>query len=230
MKTNWNEYKFRPSGLVYIMTNGRKKGELSETCKTYLDEIFVEKETGRKKIIQNKYMTKGTFREDESIEFFCEVCNVDFAFKNNKTYENDYVRGTPDLIFKDEIIDIKTNWDYFTYRKADANQYYWQIQAYLWLTGKKKGKIAFCLLNNSDEDIASEQYRASFNNPYKQDTIEYFAYEEETNEQIEKNMKFDDLSKEKKVKIIEFDYSEKDIELLKEKILVCREYLKTLEI
>jgi hypothetical protein len=212
------------------MTSSRKKGELSETTKNYLLELYLEKVERRKKILQNKYLTKGTFREDESIDLYTSVYNDEFILKNKKTFENEFVKGTPDLIFKNKIVDIKTSWDIFTFLKSDAKEYYWQLQAYMWLTGREKGQIAFCLINNTEEAIMSEQYRQSFHNPYEFETQEYYDYENEVNEQIERNMTYNDLRKERKVKVIDFDFCKKDIELLQERILQCREYLKQIKL
>jgi len=230
MKNKFKIFLFRPSEISYLMTKSRSKSGLSETTKKYLQEVYIREEYGRDKIFANKYMNKGTVLEDTSIDLYAEVFNKDLVVKNQKMYSNEYIHGTPDIILKDKIVDIKTSWDIWSYASADAQRYYWQIQAYMWLTGRTKGEIAFCLVNALQKDVMNEQYRQSFLNPYEYNTKAHMDYEMQVNDQIFKNMTYDDISEKLRVKVTEFEYNQENINELIEKIKMAREYLNTINI
>ena len=60
----FNDLKFRASAIGQIMTNGRAKSEMGETCKSYLKNLFIEKTYGIRKEFTNKYVEKGLEVED----------------------------------------------------------------------------------------------------------------------------------------------------------------------
>jgi len=154
---NFDNYKFHPSSLGKIMTGSRDKDDpLGETCKTHLLECFISEVYHRRKDITTKYMEKGILQEEESITLYSLVTGK-FHKKNKETIENDFLIGTPDLFDGESIrnashvIDIKTSWDIFTFYevmlKPINKTYYWQLQAYMDLSGASKARLAYCLVN-----------------------------------------------------------------------------------
>ena len=100
--------KIRCSALGKLMTSSRNKGEvLSQTAKTYIEELVKEDVLGIKKEFSSRYTEKGILQEDIAIEMASRVLNLPFAIKNTEYFENEFIKGTPDLILEDEIIDIK---------------------------------------------------------------------------------------------------------------------------
>jgi hypothetical protein len=227
---NFNNYKFRASSLGKIMVNGRSKSDpLSETTKTYLQELWIEEVYGRRKEISSKEIEKGNLVEDESIDLLSKLEDR-FFNKNAKRYENEYFTGTPDIVEDDEVIDIKSPYDIWTFSKKDGNDkdYYWQGQCYMELTGKKKFRLAYVLTDVPLHLIEDEKrvlvYRLGLLG--KEETAGYFEMEE----QVEKNYTYSDIELKDRIKIFEFEYSDKEIEKAKQRVLECRDYLNKLSL
>ena len=109
-------FKIRASSAGKIMTNPRNKTELlSETTKTYVYDCLKEEIYGYKKQLSNKYVTKGIELEDEAIDKAIELLDLPFTLKNEQSYENEFFKGTPDLIVDGIVYDIKCSWDEFTF-------------------------------------------------------------------------------------------------------------------
>ena len=214
--------KFRCSQLGKIMTPPRaKKDLLSKTATDYLDEIIIAHKYGREKDIMNKYMQKGLMMEDASITLLSEVTEK-FYGKNEQFYENEYIQGTPDVV-DDVVIDVKTSWDIFTFSSAEVTRpYYWQLMGYMWLTGIHKAKLAYCLVNAPEELITDELRRLSWK-MMMIDTQHPLYIEAE--EKVRHSMVFDDIPAKERVKVFDVEYDVEDVEKLKEKIDICREYV-----
>lgn len=222
---NWNTYKFRCSMLPTLMTSSRTKGELGETVKTYLREIWIMEVFGRQKYdTKNKYTDKGISCESDSLDLVKNVLNQTY-FKNNKELSNEWIKGTPDVILKDRIIDIKTPWDLWTFNAVNDEKafkdYYYQLLGYMWLTESEKSDLLYCLVNTPEEIIAKELYTLSFRYPEINESDEAEA-------KYRANYVFDDIPEELKIKKYEYALEPTMLELLKDRILQCRDYLKGL--
>jgi hypothetical protein len=91
--------KIRASQLGKIMTSPRSKGEvLSQTAKTYIQELALEDKYGIRKDINSRYMDKGNLVEDEAIQLASSVLELEFVVKNEEYFSNDYIKGTPDVL------------------------------------------------------------------------------------------------------------------------------------
>src|SRR5690606_29721418 len=88
---------------------------------------------------------------------------------NKKTLENDFIKGTPDVILTDKVVDIKTSWDIWTFLKVDetsANKaYLYQLLGYMWLTDTKKADLVYCLVDTPDDIMHEELRRLSYRYP-----------------------------------------------------------------
>lgn len=214
---DWSTYTFHCSGLANLMVKARKAGELSETTKSYLRDLWIKETWGREKLetIGNKYTTKGIMCETDSIELYERVVGKTY-FKNNKQLSNEFVIGTPDLI-KPDVVDIKTSWDLYTFTGVDENKavkdYYYQLLGYMWLTDTQTSTLAYCLVNTPDIMIQDELYRLSFKLP------------DDKVDQYRNNFVFDDIPEKLRVKDYLFERSEEDIEKLQNNIVLARDYL-----
>lgn len=223
---NWDTYKFRPSGLAKLMTNSRTKSDpLSETTKTYLRELYILEVFLREKYdSKNKYTEKGIACESDSLDLIQKVLGKTY-FKNKKQLENDFVKGTPDVIDVKKVIDIKTSWDIWTFAGVDETkalkEYYWQLLAYMWLTNKSNADLMFCLVNTPEHIMYDELRLLSYRYPE-------IDQSEEVMERVKRNYLFDDIPEESRIKNFSISYNADDIEKLKERILLSREYLKTI--
>ena len=218
--------KIRCSQIGNIMTNARSKKEvLSKTTTTYLKQLSIENVFGRKKEFTSKYTTKGIEVEDKSIRLAEKVLDLGFIWKNEESFENDFITGTPDVITDDVIIDVKSSWDLFTFPHHDKelknNMYYYQLQGYMWLTGKKTSYLCYCLVDTPDSIIEHEIRKKHWN----KNAIEEIP---EIRDFVEKNHKYDDIDNKLKIKSFKIDYDENVIEEIKQRILECREFYNEL--
>lgn len=214
------------------MVEPRSKSELiSETTKTHLIDVFIQNTYNRRSDIRNRYTIKGTLVEEDSMTLFSRVTKR-YYVKNEESMANDYIKGTPDIItsldVKDmEIIDIKSSWDIFTFMRAkyknELNKmYYWQLQGYMFLTGAKKARLAYCLVNTPDQLIEDEKrflwYKMG--QPDKESPVWSDACLE-----IDRNCIYDDIPMQERLHQISFERNDADIEKLYTKVLACRKWM-----
>lgn len=231
----FDDYKFHPSSLGLIMTDSRVKDEIGETCKSHLLECFIEKKYGRTKDITNKFIEKGLLAEEDSIDLYTLVKDKLFI-KNAEQLDNEFFIGTPDL-FEGEsiktasvIIDLKTSWNIFTFfqcmHKAIDKKYFWQLQAYMDITGAKEGRLVYCLVNTPYKLVEDEKKKLLWTMGVI-DAEEDQAYIEAC-KRVDLNSNYDDIPIEEKY--IEFIIPRDDeaIEKAHERVKFCRNFLNKL--
>jgi len=128
-----DEFKIRASACGKIMSNAKVKGELSATCKSYLQEWYSDDSEP----IRSKYIDKGLMVEDELIDFMCWQLGVPKVTKNQLFRETEYMRGTCDVLTRNCVIDVKAAWSKKTLDNVAIDglnpEYYWQGQVYMHL-------------------------------------------------------------------------------------------------
>ncbi len=196
------EFKIRCSAIGEIMTNPRSKSKkLSVTCKTYLQNWIKEQIYSTQKVVKSKYLTKGIEVESLAIDYYAEEKGLGFVLKNEEEFFNNFMTGTPDLILPDMVVDLKSSWDCFTFPlfETEIDKSYWmQIQGYLYLTGRKHGKLVYTLQNTPDELEWDE-------------TVDYSG-----------------VSSEFRIKEFDVEYDPEFIEQVYDRVIDCREYIKEL--
>ena len=148
-------FKCRASAAGKLMTNPRNKADLlSQTTKSFIDEWLKQQIYGYRKELTSKEVNKGIIYEDTAIDKAIEWLDLPFAIKNEKRFEDDYFTGEPDLLLNDEVIDIKNSWDCFTFplfeKEIPTDDYFYQVQVYMYLTGKKKARVIYVLLETPE--------------------------------------------------------------------------------
>lgn len=237
----FNNILFRCSQLGYLMTEPRSKsakeaGELSETTKTHLIDVFVQNKYGRRSDIKNKYITKGLMVEEDSITLFSRISKTFFK-KNEEHLSNEFIKGTPDIFTgktiheASEIIDVKSSWDIFTFfrnlNKGINEQYYWQLQGYMALTNAKTSKLVYCLIDTPEVLIQDAKRRLLWD--MNAGTEENHDYVEACKE-IDALMTYSDIPLKDRVIIFDIERNNADIQRLFDKIGKCRQFLNELEI
>ena len=190
-------FKIRASGAGKLMTKAKAKDAvLSQTAISFIEEYCIESIYGIRQEINSKYLSKGLELEDEAIDKAIEWLDLPFALKNTERFTNEYATGEPDLILPDEIIDIKCSWSAFTFplfaKELENKDYYAQLQVYMWLTGKRKARVVYVLLN----------------------TPEHLTYEPQHN--------YDHLDKKYRIKAFSVDYDQSFIDELIKKVEAAR--------
>lgn len=235
---NFSTYKFRCHGLGNLLTDPRSKVDpfvgkhktpaaqlLSETTKTYLKELWIKEVFDRERIITTKQTAKGIECETDSLELVEKVLGKKY-FKNIKEYTNDHLAGIPDVVDTDFVLDIKTSWDIWTFANVEEDAarktYYGQLLGYMLLTGKKKAKLAYCLVNLPESFIYDE---------FRKLVYQGAVPDNEDGEAVVRKMyTYDDIAPEKKVKTFEFELDEEIAEKLINRINIARFYMNALEL
>jgi hypothetical protein len=198
-------FKIRASACGQIMTEARsKKEKLSKTTKTYLQTWLKEKIYNSKNFSGSKHTEKGLEMESEAIDYL-SIVDECFYLKNEKSYENDFLTGTPDIVTDEFIIDIKCPWNEYTFPlfedQIPTKDYFYQLQAYMHLTGRKKAKLAYCLMDTPEELL-------------NQWTDVPYSYE--------------GLDTKYRIKTYEIEYDEEVIKQIQQRVEDCREYIQEL--
>ena len=208
-------FKIRCSAIGQIMTNSRKKGELSKPTQSYLDLWIKEKIYDRRKQIQSKYFDKGNMCENESIKLISHLYHLPELVKNEMFFTYDYMTGTPDLIvdFLDLVIDVKNSWDFSTFPLLCDNvpnkDYYYQAQGYMNLTGATDYKLIYTLMN-TPESLVEKEYKFS-------DAVDY--------DEFAKHYNYDNVDSKYKIKVFNIKRDDDVIEQINQRVIECRGYI-----
>jgi len=230
---NWNEILIRASSVGYLMSEpvtkaDKEAGVLSKTAQKHLLDVYISEKYNRRRDIQTKQMKKGIEVEQESIDLLSMYLKKPFV-KNTERFSNKYITGLPDII-DDGIIDIKSSYDLWTFLgnipdKLD-NLYYWQMQSYMWLTGKTKATIAYCLVNTPDNIIQQEKYYLLKKLDVISEESPEFVKEAM---KLELNMKFDDIAMNERILMFDVSRNEDDILRIEQKVEKARLFLQDIE-
>lgn len=219
--------KIRSSAIGKIMASPRNKGEvLSETAKTYIQDLFKENELGIAREFWSRYTDKGLQMEDEAIDFAGQVLGWDFVVKNEESFENDWITGTPDVLTKTLLADIKCSWDGNTFPLFDTElknkDYFWQMQGYMWLTGLEQAELVYCLMDTPHQIVEDEVRRAHWKAGLIDEDIDL-------REAVQSQHTFSHLPNNLRIKRFIVEKDEKAIEQIKEKVELAREYYEQLK-
>ena len=213
-----------------LLEKKNAKPILSTGAKTYLKNLFKEITFQRTEELRSKYLDKGIIQEPVSISMLSEFHGVAYA-KNDIRHENEYFTGEPDIIEPAEVIDIKSSWDYTTFPMFDEElknkDYYWQILAYMDLLGLKKGRVIYVLVDTPQELIDNEKYKISRELGVLSDGL-HFGLPDDLDFEIQRNMTYEDIPQEGRIKEFEVLYNEKEVTLMKEMVDLARAYLEDL--
>lgn len=215
------EFKIRCSAIGKIMTNARSKTEtLSKTTKSFLEEWSKEQIYNRKKEIFSKYLDKGNAVEVDSLNFIAKELDISNLKKNEESFSNGFLTGTPDAIVDDAlqhyIIDVKNSWDCFSFplyfNSVPNKDYYWQAQGYMALTDIDRYKLIYTLMNTPEELIQRE----------------YFGDESTDLVEFASKYKYSNIDSKYRIKVFEIYRNEEDIRKIYDRVEECRSYLKSL--
>jgi hypothetical protein len=221
-----NTFRIRCSVLGKIMTSPRSKSEiLSQTAKTYVEEQVLQAKYGIVKTFNSRYTDKGNLVEDESIKLASDVLDLGFILKNDEHFSNEWLTGTPDVNTDTILLDVKSSWDATTFpffaTEIPTKDYYYQLQGYMWLTGKQKSLLVYCLVNTPLDMVQDEIRRAHWNANLLEESLDLI-------DEVQKRHNFDHIPDNRRVKVFEVERDDEVIEQIKERVELCREYYETL--
>lgn len=199
-------FKLRASQASKLL-NKINSNILTKTAVSYLDEWIKSELYGVTKEIHTKYTLKGIETELEAAELACNYFGYSFNREmNTKQYEDEFFTGTPDIVLSDRVVDIKSSWDCFTFplfkNELPNMEYFYQMQVYMHLTGKRKASVIYVLCNTPDILITN-----------------YSSASERLN--------YDNFCDALRIKKFDIDYCEQTIADLVNAVNASREYVKS---
>lgn len=207
----------------------KKEGDkLGKDAKSFIEQMWLSDEYGYRDEIVTKEVLKGQLCEQDSMSLVSKMFPVgEFRKKNKLHFENEYFKGTPDIILSslNIIEDVKTSWDISTFFKTRTYSplYYGQGQVYMDLTGAREFNLYYCLVTTPV--VLVEQIERSLF--YRLGDGEMFH---KISEQLHNNHYYDDIPEEKRIKIFTFQYDPEYIEKLKKCAELGRDYYESLEL
>jgi len=232
---NWEKKKeayLNAQNLESELSKVKDKVTLSDGAKTHLMDVYIFLTTGRKGDIENRYVKKGCLVEDDSITLYSRVKKQ--FFKKNETHLNNlFIKGTPD-IFEGESIhtatrlpDIKSSWSvrtfYQTFKRKLNPIYFWQIIAYMWLTGARSGSIAYCLVDTPEGLIQAEINKLWYKMGHPPIESELFI---KASNEIRQEMTYSDIPIKQRLLEYEVEWKDEYIDKIQKYVIAGREYLK----
>lgn len=226
------EKKETPKGLTAIqqteltdlIAKRDAKPTLQDGAKTYCKGWLKEQADlyDRVQSFSNKYTKKGETCEPSGIDLTKRIMGYGEIFKNTRQYENDFIIGTPDLILKLFIEDIKCSWDEQTFPLFDIElpqkDYWWQGQGYMDLLNKGKHAVNYCLIDTPTELID----KAAF---YRAKSLGMDDVPMELWDKVCAEMTYPDVPDYLKFNRFEFDRDDIAIKAVHEQVKLCREYI-----
>lgn len=221
-----NELLFRCSSLGKLMTESRVKSEvLSETAKTYIQDLFKERELGIFKDFSSRYTDKGIENEDQAIQMASEVLNWEFVTKNETRFNNEWLTGEPDVLTETLLADIKCSWNGSTFpmfdEKLKNKDYFYQLQGYMMLTGHDTSELVYCLTNTPYQIVEDEVRRAHWK-------LNLIDEDLDVREAVQASHNFDHLPDTLRVKRFIVKRDNEALEKIKQRVEVAREYYESL--
>lgn len=214
---------FRCSSLGDIMTEPRSKSEeFSKTAMKRAIEAYIISRYDRfPKDITSDAIRKGLMVEDDAIDILSRV-DGKLYLKNEARFSDDYITGTPDII-SDDVVDIKSSFDIFSFfsSKFDYEKdYWWQLQGYMALTGKKTARLAYVLCDTPDVIIESMKRKAWYDlgAPFDDTTSGKIGMD------IERNAKYD-LPDAERVHVHHFEFDAEAMERVYQRVADLRLWL-----
>ena len=214
------EFKISASSCCEIMG---VKG-IGKTGETFLKTWYLSKKYNRKKEFFSKFIDKGLMVEEQGIQMLSNTQGMDL-FKNEEWFENDFMGGFPDVIHNGIVFDVKSVWNIFTFpfydKELPNKDYYWQLQVYMAVTGLQKASIVYCLIDTPQPLIDQELKKLYYQSGGKAED-----WTPETYKELAVNYKFTDIPESDRIKEFEVLRNDKDIDLIVERVMLCREYIK----
>ena len=204
------------------MTSPKLKGEaLSQTTKTYLQELAITEVYGIRKEFSSRYTDKGNEVEELSIALCNDVLETGFLYKNEEHFTNDWITGTPDVNTNEILLDVKSSWDATTFPFFDTElknkDYFYQLQGYMWLTGKTEALLCYCLIDTPLQIVEDEIRREHWKQSLIEENSDLRAF-------VQAKHTFGHIPKEKRLKTFKIAKDDVVIEAIKTRIEECRKY------
>lgn len=193
---------------------------LSQICIKFLEDWVNGHVYQRRIEVVTKYTYKGNAVEEDAIAYASGyIPEMGLSSKNEEHFENEFFKGTPDVIGEDYVFDPKSSWSHDTFplyaAEIPETDYDWQVLGYMDLTGKTQGRVVFVLMS-MPEEIIEKEARWKLGAEYTREQYLEFA----------RNYQYDDLPAYLRIKEYEIAYDPDKIEAVKKRVQECRDYIE----
>ena len=200
----------------------RDNPELPKGVKTYCQNWIKEQVYKRRKEFTSKYTDKGNFTEEWSIEWINKK-RLTKHVKNEQNFTNEWMTGTPDLITKETVIDVKNSYDFSTFPLFDNGimnkDYYYQLMVYMELTGLEWSELIYTLNDLPHHLIENEARSVAWR--------EGGGWEDHF-EGCRDHYTYKDIDDKYKIKCFMLQQDKSIIDKIKERVKLCRIYINEL--
>jgi hypothetical protein len=224
--------------------------QLSETCKTFLEDWFLDNFFERRIIANAKQMDKGNMVEAKSIAFAQRHFGKLLSKYEGDVLENDFIRGICDVETDSEILEFKSCYTYRTMpyfdSKIENKEHELQLMCYLseGMYNKEVGHVCYTLQDLPPEMLIDELRRLSPRKPTDLEVFKHviqFVYTADGFEdavsicadfgfEIGKyNEMFKEIEPEYRFKSFELKRDEEVLAKIKQRVIECRAYIETLK-
>lgn len=210
--------------LIYKQDNP----ELPQGAKSYCEDwVKSHLFNPRKKDWKALVIDKGLACEEDGIKMISDVFGYTDFYKNDEYFENEFMQGCPDIIHNGIIRDTKLSWDLFTFPMFDTdipnNDYWWQLQGYMILTGLNKASLDYVLIDTPIPLILLDLKKL-----YYQSGGVAEEWTQEKYEYLYPNYQFNDIPKEQRIKSFEFELDNTIKSEIEHRVQLCRVYINQL--
>ena len=200
--------------------------KLTAGAKTYIESVWYGQKFDFQKQFTNKFVRKGNKVESRSIRELRKLGI--FATKNETYFENEYIKGTPDILMNAPKATIDTKNVYYPdglgfFEDEPLIDYIWQIHGYNFLTEREDGFIVKMLLNPPADILEREvwnYWKAGHNDG--RPTEQFIA-------EIEDYFNFEKLPIQDRVKFYKIKTTQNEIDIIKKWTDLGRDYMAELD-
>lgn len=205
----------------------RENPELPTGAKTFLKTWIKQKLFERKEEWKLLVVEKGLAVEQLGIEMVMRVLGIDGLDKNEEFFDNDYMHGFPDVLTNEMVRDIKSSWDLFTFpmfeTKMPNEDYWWQLQGYMILTGRQKASVDYVLIDTPMPIILLDLKKLYYQAGGVAEEWTPAKYEA-----LYPNYQFNDIPEKMRVKSFEVYYDSTVAVKIEQRVKMCREYIESI--
>lgn len=204
--------------------------QLSETCITYLENWVKQNIYGCKFDFDSDPTLKGLTVENDAIEYAASALGWGFdVAKNEQRFNSEFIQGTPDLLIGDLVIDIKCPESPKTFPLFETElpnkAYYWQVQAYMYLTGKQRAQIVYVMMPTPDEMLRKKARFKASNSVITDNAIDFDIEFDRIYDRLRDENDFSNLLPKYRVKVFNVERDDKAIEAIIQRVKECRQYI-----
>lgn len=211
----------------YLISKRDAPDQLSQGAKTYVKDVFFGQRFDFEKRFTNKFVQKGNICEDRAINEVIKHLGLPMVIKNEDHFRNDFIKGTPDTIFKplNFQLDIKNVFypnGLDSFEEECSKNYEWQMHGYNWLTGVDHGFVVKVLMNPPESILEKEAYILMKEAGLNSMTDSFF-------EEVRELYNFERKPIEDRIKIFKVTTDQKHIDQIKKCVNLANDYYNELE-